>query len=82
MVEKNELSNLIKEALFEVAPDLEGEEVLDNETFQDQFGIDSMDALNIMVILNERTGVEIPEVDYPELATLAGAVAYLEGKIS
>ncbi len=82
MATADELADLVREALFEVAPDLEGEEIVENETFQDQFGIDSMDSLNLMIALHERTGLDIPEADYPALATLASAIAYLEEKLN
>lgn len=36
-----------------------------------------MDFLNLIVALHERTGIEIPERDYPKLSTLDAAVAYL-----
>ena len=36
-----------------------------------------MDFLNFVVGLHAETGVEVPESDYPKLATLEGCVAYL-----
>jgi len=36
-----------------------------------------LDFLNFMIGLHERTGIEIPELDYPELATVEGCAAYL-----
>ena len=35
-----------------------------------------MDFLNFVVALHERTGIDIPEADYPAF-TLDGAIAYL-----
>jgi acyl carrier protein len=72
-----ELMDIVKATLFSVAPDLEGEIVKPDETFRDQFEIDSMDFLNFVIGLNKRTGLEIPETDYPQLQTAADAVAYL-----
>jgi len=43
--------------------------------------IDSMDFLNLVTALHHRTGIEIPEIDYPKLVTLSGMVAYLEAKL-
>ncbi len=43
--------------------------------------IDSMDFLNFMIAVHHRLGVEIPELDYPKLITLDGAVAYLTTKL-
>ena len=50
------------------------------EELVEQLDIDSMDFLNVVVAINERTGIEIPERDYPKLSTLNDAVAYLRGK--
>jgi acyl carrier protein len=41
-----------------------------------------MDLLNVAIALHERTGVEIPEVDYPKLASLDSAVAYLASRLA
>lgn len=79
---EQDLSELIKQTLYDVAPELEGEEVMPDETFADQFDIDSMDFLNFVTGLNKSTGVEIPETDYPEIATLSGCVAYLKSHMA
>jgi acyl carrier protein len=75
-----QVAELIKTALFKVAPDLEGEEIAPEKRFRDQFEVDSMDLLNFVIELHEATGVDIPERDYPKLETLAGCVAYLKAK--
>jgi acyl carrier protein len=72
-----ELMDVVKDTLFSVAPDLEGEAIEPEETFRDQFEIDSMDFLNFVIGLHKRTGLEIPEADYPKLQTPADTVAYL-----
>jgi len=36
-----------------------------------------VDFLNVVVVVHEQAGIEIPERDYPKLATLDDAVAYL-----
>ena len=36
-----------------------------------------MDVLNLVTALHDRLGVNIPEVDYPHIATLGQAVEYL-----
>ena len=43
--------------------------------------IDSMDFLNFVIAVHHRLGVEIPELDYPKLVTLGGAISYLEAKL-
>lgn len=75
-----ELAELVKSALFKVAPDLEGEEIAAEQRFRDQFEVDSMDLFNFVIELHRATGIDIPERDYPRLETLAGCVAYLKAK--
>jgi len=71
---------LVKSALYSVAPDLEGEPLDPGVRYRDQFEFDSMDFLRFVVELHRLTGIDIPESDYPRLETLAAASAYLGEK--
>lgn len=64
-------------SLQEVAPEASLEALSATTPFRDQLDIDSMDFLNIVIGIHERTGIDVPERDYPLLATLESAVAYL-----
>lgn len=77
----DELKDLATRALYDIAPDLEGEVILPEENFRDQFEIDSMDFLNFVIKLHEATGIEIPERDYAQLATLSGCISYLKARL-
>ncbi len=68
------------EELARVAPDIDPASVGDDDHLQDDLGLDSMDVLNLVTALHERLGVDVPEADYPQIATLARAVAYLAGR--
>ena len=72
-----ELMDFVKRTLFSVAPDLEGETLDPDQTFREQFEIDSMDFLNFVIGLNKQTGLDIPEADYPQLQTPSEVVEYL-----
>ena len=48
---------------------------------RDQVDIDSLDALRFFVELHRRLGVDIPERDYPKLASVDDAVAYLQPRV-
>jgi len=48
---------------------------------REQVELDSMDFLDIIMELRKRYGIEVPEDDYPRLATLDGSVAYLEPRM-
>lgn len=68
------------EELTRVAPDIDPETVGDDDHIQDDLELDSMDVLNLVTALHERFGVDIPEADYPRIATVTLAVAYLSEK--
>ncbi len=68
------------EELTSVAPDIDADSVGEDEHIQDDLELDSMDVLNLVTALHQRFGVDIPEADYPRIATVALAVAYLAEK--
>jgi acyl carrier protein len=70
------LRETVMAALLDVAPDVDAEALDASQPFRDQFDFDSMDQLNFVVGLHERLGVDVPETDYPRLATLDGCVSY------
>lgn len=76
------LADLVKRTLYAVAPDLEGETIDPDMRFTEQFEFDSMDFLNFIAGLHRETGLELPEKDYPRLATLSSAVDYLAGQLA
>ncbi|WP_083100410.1 acyl carrier protein [Pseudophaeobacter leonis] len=69
------------EELTKVAPDIAPSDVGDGDHLQDDLELDSMDFLNLVSALHKRLGVDIPEIDYPKIATLTLAIAYLKGRI-
>jgi acyl carrier protein len=69
------------EELTRVAPDIDAADVGENDHIQDDLDLDSMDVLNLVSALHERLGVDIPERDYPEIATLARAADYLASRV-
>lgn len=76
-----ELSALVKRALSDVAPEIENEEIDPNVAFSDQFEIDSMDLLNLVIAVHKATGLDIPEADQANFTTLNGSVAYLRRRL-
>jgi acyl carrier protein len=76
-VNKQELHDVVIRALTEVAPDIDPAGIDPEAELAEQLDIDSIDFLNVVVAVHEHTGIEIPERDYPKLATLDDAVAYL-----
>jgi len=71
-----EIKAMISDVLSGIAPEADPSAVAGDEDLREALDLDSMDFLNFVVALHERTGIDIPEVDYPRLRTLDGAIAY------
>jgi len=72
----------IKDIIQTVAPDEEVSELDHAERLRDQIDLDSMDFLDIVMELRKLYGIQVPEEDYKELATLDGCVSYLHPKLA
>ena len=77
----DEPTSVILAAIAEVAPDADLSAIDPTADLTEQLELDSMDFLNVVVAVNEATGVEIPERDYPELSTLERFAAYLADRL-
>jgi acyl carrier protein len=76
-VNDQQARDAIEAALRAVAPEVTLDGIDPSSDMRDELDLDSMDVLNLMVGLHERTGVEVPERDYPAVASLDGCIAYL-----
>ncbi len=63
--------------LSDIAPDEDFSSMKDDVSFRDQFEMDSMDLLDIVLELRKRYKVQIPEEDYPKLDNMNSTVEYL-----
>lgn len=54
----------------------------EDDHIQTGLGLDSMDVLNLMAALHRRLGIDIPEADYPRIATLRKAAEYLAARMA
>jgi acyl carrier protein len=79
-VTSEDLAATVRRALADIAPDVDADTMDPAADLRDEAGLDSMDILNFAVALHELTGIDIPERDYPAIATLGGCVAYLEAR--
>jgi len=73
----DEIKEAVLRVLGEIAPEADLSTLKPDVNFRDQLDIDSMDFLNFVIALHETQRVEIPEADYPKLATLNGCIKYL-----
>ena len=75
-------TDVILEALAHVAPEADLSSVGADADLRLELDLDSMDFLNFVVGIDDRTGVDIPERDYPQLSTLNRCVEYLTARIT
>jgi acyl carrier protein len=73
---------VLREELGNIAPEIDLKTVDAGADLREALDIDSMDFLNFVTAIHHRLGVDIPEIDYPKLVTLDGAVHYLEAKLA
>jgi acyl carrier protein len=80
-VTNDEIKTLILHELHRIAPEVELDSVDPAVELREQVDLDSMDVLNWMIAIHEATGVDIPEADYAQMATLNDCIAYLKERL-
>ena len=70
------------EALGQIAPEGDLDQLRPDRPLRDQLDIDSYDFLQLGIALHERLGIDIPEADYQRLVTLQGALDYLNTAVA
>jgi acyl carrier protein len=78
---RDEIKDIILEIIEDIDEDAEFDDLDADQPLRDQLDLDSMDFLDIVMELRKRYKLQIPEEDYPELATLTSCVNYLEPKL-
>jgi len=76
-----DIRKVIDEELNNIAPEVDMSTVDPAADLREAIDIDSMDFLNFITAVHHRLGVDIPEIDYPKLVSLDGAMAYLAKKL-
>lgn len=75
---RDDIKDVILEIIQDIDEDAEVESIKADVPLRDQLDLDSMDFLDIVMELRKRYKLQIPEADYPELASLNSCVNYLE----
>jgi acyl carrier protein len=78
---REKIRETLKAVLGRLVPELDFDALAPDASLREQLAADSMDFLNFAIGLHKAFGVEIPEADYRQLATLDGCVAYLAARI-
>lgn len=79
---ENEIRAMFLEELGNIAPEMDLRRLNSTADLREALDINSMDFLNLVTAVHRRLGVDIPELDYPKLVTLDGAVRYLGDRLT
>ncbi len=77
----DEIKALVLRELKKIAPEAESDQIDPAVDLREQVDLDSMDILNLMIAIHGATAVDIPEADYPQMASLNRCIAYLRSRI-
>lgn len=76
------IAERVLKILLEVAPDIDPATLVASASLRDQFDFDSMDTLQLAIGLKREFGIDVPDRDFRELATLERCVKYLEPRLA
>lgn len=78
----SQVRQIVVDIIADIAPDEDVTALDDKKSLREQLDLDSMDFLDIVMELRKRHKVEVPQEDYPKLASLESCVAYLSPKLA
>jgi acyl carrier protein len=70
----------LKEIIVEEL-DVTPEQVTPDARFQEDLGADSLDVVELIMKIEERFGIEVPDTDAEKIRTVQDAVKYIESKL-
>ncbi|MFL2847679.1 MAG: acyl carrier protein [Coraliomargaritaceae bacterium] len=79
---EEQVKQIVIDIINEIAPDEDTSNLKTEVNLRDQMDLDSMDFLDIVMELRKQHGIEVPEEDYPKLASLDSCADYLTPKFN
>jgi acyl carrier protein len=79
---KDQCKQVVIDIISDIAPDEDLTNLKPDVRLRDQLQLDSMDFLDIVMELRKRHGIEVPEADYMQLASLDSCAEYLTPKFT
>ena len=75
------LTQRVLAVLTGVAPDIDPHQVSPELNLRDQFDFDSMDTLHFAIGLKREFGIDVPDADFRELASVERCTKYLRQRL-
>ncbi len=82
MLTNTEVRSKVLDIIADIALDDDVTGINDDLALREQLDLDSMDFLDIVMELKKRHKIEVPQEDYPRLATMQSCVDYLAPKFN
>ena len=79
---EDQVKQIVIDIIKEIAPDEDTTDIKSEVALREQMDLDSMDFLDIVMELRKQHGIEVPEEDYPKLASLDSCGEYLTPKFN
>ena len=76
-----EIKKAVRDALSNVAPEVNLDAIDPGKDLREQIDIDSVDFLNFIIGLHKALNLEIPDADVAKLSTLNGCAEYLVSRV-
>ena len=77
-----EIKQAVRNALSEVAPEVDIDTIDPAKDLREQADIDSVGFLTFVIVLHRALDIEIPDADLPKLVTLNDCAAYLRERLN
>jgi acyl carrier protein len=78
---RDDITSVLIDELGRIAPETDPSRLDPDADLREELDIDSMDFLNLVAALADRLRIDVPEIDYPQLATLGRAIDYLAQRL-
>lgn len=75
---RQDIRAAVIDELVNVAPDIDPATVEDDKSLRDEYDLDSMDSVNLVIAIHRRLGVSIPESEFARLQSVQDIVTYLQ----
>ncbi len=75
---REDLKSAVLEELSDIAPDIDTNRIDEAVHLREEYDLDSMDAMNLLMALHKRLKINIPEQEYARMKSLAELLDYLE----
>lgn len=78
---REELRRGVLAVLQEIAPEADLSRLTPDAPIRDQLDVDSIDFMRFLIAINETLHVDVPEADYPKVASLNRLLQYLGDRL-